>query len=98
MYKDRWHKSNLTPIGDVLNRMLKLPKGTEVETDKNSATYHYPSGKKYISYYKTADPIIRGKRCPTGTTIERRNGQAVITYPSGKKYTVYAKEQKRYRT
>ena len=80
MYKDRWHKSKLTPIGDVLNRMLKLPKGTEVETDKNSATYHYPSGKKYVSYYKTADPIIKGKRCPTGTTIERRNGQAVIRY------------------
>lgn len=85
--KSIYHKSELQHISVALKSFFKIPKGTEVKDGENGITFIYPSGKRYVRYFSSADPLVVKKRLPPDTKVERYKDKTVYKYPSGKKFT-----------
>lgn len=85
--KTIYHKSELQHISVALRSFFKIPKGTEVKDGENGVTFIYPSGKRYVRYFSSADPLVVKKRLPPDTKVERYKDKTVYKYPSGKKFT-----------
>lgn len=85
--KSPYHKSELQHISVALRSFFKIPKGTEVKDSKNGVTFIYPSGKRYVRYFSSADPLVVKKRLPPDTKVERYEGKTIYKYPSGKHFT-----------
>lgn len=61
--KSIYHKSELQHISVALRSLFKIPKGTEVKDGENGVTFIYPSGKRYVRYFSSADPLVVKKDC-----------------------------------